>query len=122
MKNKIKLLIKRFSRIFFEYECLLSSKWVARAHRHLKWAQWRIPPQPEFFDHQIDLYYQWLDKKDSLWTERGVFSSLVLKGGNVLELACGDGFNARNFYSLKSKQIVACDFDSSAIKTAKKKN
>ena len=37
-------------------------------------------------------------------------------------MACGDGFNARNFYSLRSKHVVACDFDSKAIKTAKRKN
>lgn len=43
-------------------------------------------------------------------------------GGGVLELACGDGFNARNFYSLKSKNIIACDFDKSAIATAHRKN
>ena len=35
-----------------------------KAHEHLKWAQWRIPHQPEFFDHHIDLYYQWLKKRD----------------------------------------------------------
>jgi SAM-dependent methyltransferase len=58
----------------------------------------------------------------SPWLERGVFGSLALKGGNVLELACGDGFNARNFYSLKSKSVLACDFDASAIATAKAKN
>jgi len=37
-------------------------------------------------------------------------------------LACGDGFNARGFYSLRSRRIVACDFDPKAIYTAKKKN
>ena len=40
----------------------------------------------------------------------------------MLELACGDGFNARNFYSLRSKHIVACDFDPKAIKIAQEKN
>ncbi|MEK7116777.1 MAG: class I SAM-dependent methyltransferase [Patescibacteria group bacterium] len=122
MKEKIKSFVKKFSEILFKYECLLASRWASKAHEHLKWAQWRILPQPEFFDHHIDLYYQWLEKKDPLWTERGVFSGLALKGNNVLELACGDGFNARNFYSLKSKQIIACDFDPKAIRTAKNKN
>jgi SAM-dependent methyltransferase len=84
--------------------------------------QWGIPPQPEHFDHHIDLFYQWLATRNSLWLERGVFGSLVLRGGDLLELACGDGFNARNFYSLRSRRIVACDFDPTAIATAKKKN
>jgi SAM-dependent methyltransferase len=45
-----------------------------------------------------------------------------LLGGNLLDLACGDGFNARNFYSLRSSHIIACDFDPTAIETAQKKN
>lgn len=40
----------------------------------------------------------------------------------MLELACGDGFNARNFYSLRSEHVIACDFDPKAIKTAQGKN
>lgn len=75
-----------------------------------------------FFDHQIDLYYQWEKKRNSLWVERGVFSSLALKGGRVLELACGDGFNAKNFYSLRSESVLVCDFDRDAIRTAISKN
>ncbi len=39
-----------------------------------------------------------------------------------MEIACGDGFNARNFYSGKAKQIIACDFDKKAIALAKRKN
>jgi SAM-dependent methyltransferase len=84
--------------------------------------QWSLPPAPEFFDHQIDLFYQWLSRRNSLWVERGVFGSLALRGGAVLELSCGDGFNARNFYSLRSKYVIACDFDPKAIKTARGKN
>lgn len=84
--------------------------------------QWSLPPGPEFFDHQIDLFYQWLARRNSIWLERGVFGSLVLRGGRVLELACGDGFNTRNFYSLRSERVVACDFDPKAIKTAQEKN
>jgi SAM-dependent methyltransferase len=84
--------------------------------------QWSLPPQPEFFDHQIDLFYWWLASRNSLWLERGVFGSLALQGGGVLEIACGDGFNARNFYSLRSERVVACDFDPKAIKTAQGKN
>lgn len=43
-------------------------------------------------------------------------------GGDTLELACGDGFNARNFYSLRSRRVIACDFDPKAIETARRKN
>jgi SAM-dependent methyltransferase len=84
--------------------------------------QWTKPPSPEHFDHQIDLFFQWLDSRNSLWLERGAFGNLALKGGDVLELACGDGFNARNFYSLRSRRVVACDFDPRALQTARSKN
>ncbi len=84
--------------------------------------QWGKPPSPEHFDHHIDLFYQWMATRNPLWVERGVFGSLALRGRDVLELACGDGFNARNFYSLRSRRVVACDFDPQAIKTATTKN
>ena len=54
--------------------------------------------------------------------ERGVFGSLALHGGNVLELCCGDGFNAKHFYSLRSRQVLACDFDPGAIAHARRTN
>lgn len=106
----------------FEVECSLARRWSAAAHRRLMIAQWAILPSPEHFDHHIDLFHQWLNSRNSLWLERGAFGSLALKGGRVLELACGDGFNARNFYSLRSAQVVAVDFDVSAIRTARGKN
>jgi len=103
-------------------EASLARLWAAKSHRRLKSVQWSLRPTPEHFDHHIDLFYQFLDTRNSLWVERGVFGSLALKGGDLLELACGDGFNARNFYSLRSRRVVACDFDAKAIKTAQRKN
>lgn len=105
-----------------QIETAIASRWASSAHRRLMAVQWGLPPQPEHFDHQIDLFYQWLASRNSLWVERGVFGSLALRGGDVLELCCGDGFNARNFYSLRSRRVIACDFDPSALKTAKRKN
>lgn len=40
----------------------------------------------------------------------------------VLELCCGGGFYTRNFYSIRAKRIIACDFDKKAIATAIRKN
>ena len=104
------------------HEAAFASRWVASAHRRLHAVQWGLPPQPEYFDHDIDLFYQWRTTRNALWVERGVFGSFVLQGGDVLELACGDGFNARNFYSLRSRRVMACDFDPTAIALAKRKN
>lgn len=105
-----------------EAECRIASAWAKSAHKRLMTVQWRLPPQPENFDHQIDLFYGWTASRNPQWVERGVYSALALKGGNLLELCCGDGFNARNFYSLKSKQVMACDFDPKVIRVAKRKN
>jgi len=115
-------IVKIILESFLNFEAMLAKAWVSNVHKRLLFVQWGLPPSPEWFDHTIDLYYQWPKTKNSLWLERGVFGSLALKGKNVLELACGDGFNAKNFYSHLSEKIVACDFDKSAIKTAKNKN
>lgn len=39
-----------------------------------------------------------------------------------MELCCGDGFNARNFHSIHSRRILACDFDPAAIRLARRRN
>ena len=55
--------------------------------------------------------------------ERGIYGSLAIKrGGKVLELASGDGFNTKNFYSGIAQSVTACDFDKKAIALAKRKN
>ena len=106
-----------------QIEASLAARWAAAAHRRLFFVQWRLPPQPEHFDHRIDLYYQWPVKRQSFWLERGVYGSLALQPGcTLLELACGDGFNARHFYSLRCCEVVACDFDPRALATARRKN
>jgi len=128
MKRIAKGILRRmtFVKPIFEalaqVECRIAASWASSAHKRLLAVQWGIPPHPEHFDHNIDLFYQWLSTRNSLWLERGVFGSLALKGGSLLELSCGDGFNAKNFYSLRSKQVVACDFDPIAIGTANRKN
>lgn len=107
----------------FETESRIARLWVSSAHRRLMFVQWRRSPQPEHFDHHIDLFYQFIKTRNPLWVERGTFGALAIEpGASVLELACGDGFNARNFYSLKAASVLACDFDPAAIKTATRKN
>ena len=109
--------------IAFQAEARVSRAWVASAHHRLMLAQWKRQSQPEFFDHHIDLFYQFLATRNPLWVERGTFGALSIEhGSKILELACGDGFNARNFYSLKAGSVLACDFDRAAIATANRKN
>ena len=116
-------LFKPILMFLFEIESSIAKKWVSSAHKRLMFVSWAIPKNPEYFDHQIDLFYQWQKNRISFWLERGVFGSVALKRkGDVLELACGDGFNARNFYSGLASKVLACDFDKSAISLAKRKN
>ena len=85
--------------------------------------QWRIKPQPEWFDHFLDQYWQWSATNSGLFVERGVFSRLVLKeNARLLEICCGDGFNTRHFYSNKAESIIAIDFDKDAIRHAARYN
>lgn len=128
MKRALRNVLRRMSlskpilEQIFQIESWIARHWVSNAHRRLWEVQFGLPPVPEHFDHHIDLFYDWLASRNSLWLERGVFGSLSLHGGDVLEVACGDGFNARNFYSLRSRHVIACDFDPKAIETAKRKN
>lgn len=118
----VKSLPKRFLEWVFDLEANIAKRWVSSAHKRLMFAQWGVQPAPEWFDHSIDLYYQWPKTANSLWLERGVFGSLALKGGKLLELSCGDGFNAKHFYAHRSREVIACDFDPTAIKAATQKN
>jgi SAM-dependent methyltransferase len=115
-------LMKPVVEVLSQIECSIASAWSRSAHSRLMAVQWALPPQPENFDHHIDLFYWWLKTRNPQWVERGVYSALCLKGGKVLELCCGDGFNARNFYSLNSESVIGCDFDPIILKTARRKN
>jgi len=123
IKRKMLVMFKPLIVWFFELETQILKFLTSKAYKNLFWATWGISNNPEFFDHHIDLFYQWQKSKNSLWLERGVFGSLAIKrGGKVLELACGDGFNSRNFYSHISESVIAVDFDKNAIKIANRKN
>ena len=116
--NFLKVPLMRISQI----ETFMAKKWVENAFKRYKLVEWGLGSSPEFFDHEIDLYYQWGNTRNPLRVERGVFGGLALAGGKVLELACGDGFNAKHFYSIKAEKIIACDFDETALKIARSKN
>jgi len=55
------------------------------------------------FDHFLTSYYVWPQTRTPLWLERGIFGLLAMRqGARVLELCCGDGFNAYHFYSIRA--------------------
>jgi cyclopropane fatty-acyl-phospholipid synthase-like methyltransferase len=102
---------------------VLMRKATAATH-FLQYAlQWGWEPKPEWFDHFLDQHWQMSAKNISLWVERGVFSRMLLKpSGRLLEICCGDGFNARHFYSSAAATVTAIDFDEDAIPHAKRYN
>lgn len=85
--------------------------------------EWSTPPQPEWYDHFCDQFYQFRKNQNPLWVERGTFGLLAMKqGANVLELCCGDGYNSYHFYSIRAAKIISVDIDKNAIEHAKKYN
>ena len=81
--------------------------------------EWKAPPNPEWFDHFIGQYYLWKKTGIPLSWEREVFNLLAMKPhAKVLELCCGDGFNAHHFYAIRASDITSMDFDPKAIDAA----
>ncbi len=122
-----KLIITILGRRNADKLILILNRWVRKLSYSLHGAQqaiqWNTPTPPEWYDHYIDLHYYWKKKGIALWLERGIFNLLAMKqGARVLELCCGDGFNAYHFYSYRASSVVAVDFDPKAIEHAKENN
>lgn len=116
--------IKKMILPLLEVTCKVAKKFASSAYRGLFYFEW-FTDNPENFDHEIDLYYQWDKNCTPFWLERGVYSIQALKMFNrpiVVELCCGDGFNAKHFYATSAAKIYACDFDEKIIETAQRKN
>lgn len=106
-------LVKFFNR------CLRSL--TALGHRIQMRMEWAILPNPEWFDHFIDQHDQWYRSRIPFPWERGIFNLLAIRpGAKVLELCCGDGFNAHHFYSIRAGSVISLDFDPKAIAHAQK--
>jgi SAM-dependent methyltransferase len=113
--------LKRPLEALFMLEADIAAAWASGAHRRLHRANWQIAPTPEYYNHRLDLYWQWRANRNSSWLERGVFSMVAIKPeAKVLELCCGDGFNAYHFYSKRAGEVIAVDFDPHAIAAAKR--
>jgi SAM-dependent methyltransferase len=112
---------KAFLEAAFRLESRIAEWWVSGAYHRLFLAQWGIYPLPEFFEHKVGLYGRWTANREAYWVERGVFGLLTMAPGcRVLELCCGDGFNAHHFYSCRAGSVLAVDFDPKAINYARR--
>ena len=126
---KLKKVIKKLTKSILLFICSNATTVARKVCRFLyKWkmfAEWSIIDNPENFDHHIDLYYLWGEYCYPHWLERGIYSIQALKmfeAPIVVELCCGDGFNAKHFYSTSAKHIYACDYDLEIIRLASKQN
>jgi protein-L-isoaspartate O-methyltransferase len=122
-------MLRRLARLVRDHGALAAVKAMNRVlrklsaggHRLQMAMEWAIAPPPEWFDHFIDVHYQWKARRVPLFLERGVFSLLAVKpGARILELCCGDGFNAHHFYSIRAASVSSVDFDRAAIAHARR--
>jgi SAM-dependent methyltransferase len=110
---------KRPAEALFALEGAIAAGWASNAYWRLHLANRGLPPAPEYYNHKLDLYWQWPTTRNSLWLERGVYSMLAIRpDSEVLEVCCGDGFNSYFFYSKKAARLTAVDFDPQAISYA----
>jgi 2-polyprenyl-3-methyl-5-hydroxy-6-metoxy-1,4-benzoquinol methylase len=80
-----------------------------------------LRPSAEWFDHQLDAWWQWPRRGRGGFVDRGVLSSLTLEpSASLLELACGDGFYARHFYAPRAARVLAVDANRSALRHARR--
>src|ERR1700733_5978801 len=114
---------KNFTAKLLKARSLRARKHASYWHATQQNYEWQTSPQPEWFDHYCDQFYQFRVTQTPFWLERGVFGLLAIKqAANVLELCCGDGYNSYHFYSIRANKIVSVDFDEYAIEHAKKYN
>ncbi len=80
-----------------------------------------LRPSAEWFDHEIDVHWQWVDRQRSMFLERGVLNTLAIRpGAEILELCCGDGFNSHRFYAERAAHVLAVDHDRAALAHARR--
>lgn len=129
LKNIIKrivLFIRKLLLPVSETWCNISAFCAKKAYKNKFDIEWKYccGNEPEFFDHNIDLYWKWKAEGNSDWLERGVLNIFAIKmfeNPVALELCCGDGFYTNYFYAYDCSKVYACDYDEKAIRMAEKK-
>jgi methyltransferase family protein len=80
-----------------------------------------LRPSAEWFDHEIDVHWQWVAKQRPMFLERGVLNTLAMRpGAEILELCCGDGFNTHRFYAGRGSRVLAVDYSADALRHARR--
>jgi SAM-dependent methyltransferase len=80
-----------------------------------------LQPSAEWFDHEIDVHWQWVVRQRSMFLERGVLNTLAIRPqAELLELCCGDGFNSHRFYAERAARVLAVDHSRAALAHARR--
>jgi ubiquinone/menaquinone biosynthesis C-methylase UbiE len=80
-----------------------------------------LRPSAEWFDHEVDVQWQWPARQRSMFLERGVLNTLAIRpSATILEVCCGDGFNAHRFYAERASHVLAVDHSDSALRHARR--
>jgi SAM-dependent methyltransferase len=96
---------------------------TAASHRFQYKVEGFLSPSAEWFDHEIDVHWQWPSLGRASFLERGVLGALAIRpGAEVLELCCGDGFNAARFYAGRARRVVALDHNAQALDHARRRH
>jgi ubiquinone/menaquinone biosynthesis C-methylase UbiE len=95
---------------------------VSAASHHFQYkVEGFLRPSAEWFDHEIDVQWQWVARQRSMFLERGILNTLAIgPGAEILEICCGDGFNAHRFYSGRAKLVLAVDNNRTALRHARR--
>jgi SAM-dependent methyltransferase len=94
---------------------------AAASHRFQYKVEGFLSPSAEWFDHEIDVHWQWPAQGRSSFLERGVLGALAIRpGADVLELCCGDGFNAARLYAGRAGSVLALDHNEEALAHARR--
>jgi SAM-dependent methyltransferase len=93
----------------------------ARSHQLQYKVEGFLRPSAEWFDHEIDVQWQWVAKQRMMFLERGILNTLAIgPAASILEICCGDGFNAHRFYAERGRQVLAIDHNQAALKYARR--
>src|SRR5580692_10395234 len=64
---------------------------LTSATHHLQYkVEGFLRPSAEWFDHEIDVQWQWVARQRSMFLERGVLNTLAIRpGAAILDACCG---------------------------------
>jgi Methyltransferase domain len=98
---------------------------VRRLSAATHWLQYKaegaLQGDAEWFDHEIDVHWQWPRRGRSEFLERGVLSAVPMRPTDrVLELCSGDGFFAQRCFAPRVAGVLGLDHNPRAVRFARR--